>query len=401
MNITIEARDYGHQRSVNKRLTVFVMGAFVITLGLLGYGFDSLMSAVKEFQLVTVPIAIILAGSLINNFVRGWMQRTADPESWEYDYFRAMDWLIWTAFVVCVWEVFVLGQEFFKTKTLLTLGRTYPYGTLGGIVLGVGTAFSTLQWGAYSILRSLEAQPADESNDCDRGFIAASKELSLVAGIAMPGLFVLADGSPNAFSLGRSPKHAYIVVTQGLLDTINPDELKGVVAHEISHIKNYDVRIRTAVTALFGSAILVSQWANHAFAAGTFSNLAVPKIKGLKKLLLIVFWVMTLFVVPLIAYIVIMLTSRHREYIADVSAASLTKDPDTLAHALAHLTQSREQSTLLRHNIAHLCIVDPTDKQMNNEEGFLADLFATHPPTKKRIELLQALTLQYTQPARI
>jgi heat shock protein HtpX len=394
MNITIEAKDYGHQRSVNKRLTVFVMGAFVITLGLLGYGFDTLMSTVKEVQLVTVPIAIILVGSLLNNFVKGWMQRVSDPESWEYDYFRAMDWLVWTAFVICVWEVFVLGQEFFKTKVLLTLGETSPYGMIGGIVLGVGTAFSTLQWGAYSVLRSLEAQPADESNECDRRFIEAARELSVVAGIPTPELFVIADSSPNAFSVGRSPKHASIIVTQGLLDQLKPEELKGVVAHEISHIKNYDVRLRTAVTALFGSAILVSQWAVHATAVRTFPDISLPKVKGIKRLFLIVFSVMTLFIVPLIAYAVIMLTSRRREYIADISAASLTKNPDAIAHALLHLTQSSEQSTLLRHNIAHLCIIDPLDKRMNGKEGFFADLFATHPPTDKRILLLHALALQ-------
>jgi heat shock protein HtpX len=399
MNITIEAKDYGHQRSVNKRLTVFVMGAFVITLGLLGYGFDSLMNTVKEVQLVTVPIAIILVGSLLNNFVKGWMQRVSDPESWEYDYFRAMDWLIWTAFVICVWEVFVLGQQFFKTKVLLTLGETSPYGTIGGIVLGVGTAFSTLQWGAYSVLRSLEAQPADESNECDRQFIEAARELSVVAGIPTPELFVIADSSPNAFSVGRSPKHASIVVTQGLLDQLKPEELKGVVAHEISHIKNYDVRLRTAVTALFGSAILVSQWAVHATAVRTFPDISLPKVKGIKRLFLIVFSVMTLFIVPLIAYAVIMLTSRRREYIADISAASLTKNPDAIAHALSHITQSSERSTLLGHNIAHLCIIDPLDKRMNGKEGFLADLFGTHPPTAKRIELLHALAFQYTLPA--
>lgn len=396
MNITIEARDYGHQRSVNKRLTVLVMGAFVITLGLLGYGFDSLTNTVKEVQLVTVPIAIILVGSLLNNFFKGWMQRVSDPESWEYDYFRAMDWLVWTAFVIIVWEVFVLGQEFFKTKTLLTLGKTSPYGTIGCIVLGTGTAISTLQWGAYSILRSLEAQPADESNECDHRFIETVRELSVVAGIPLPGLFVIADISPNSFSIGRSPKHASIIVTQGLLEQLSPEELKGVVAHEISHIKNYDVRLRTAVTALFGSAVLVSQWANHAVAVGTFPTISLPKVKGVKKMLLMVFWVMTLFIVPLIAYAVIMLTSRHREYVADISAASLTKNPDALAHALSHLTQSQERSTLLGHNIAHLCIIDPLDKQMNAKEGFLADLFATHPPTTKRIELLQALAFQYS-----
>jgi heat shock protein HtpX len=261
----------------------------------------------------------------------------------------------------------------------------------------VGTAFSTLQWGAYSILRSLEARPADDSEETGFRLLNAVSEVSEIAGLPMPDVYILAEDSPNAFSVGRSPRHASIIVTQGLLKRLNDEELKGVVAHEISHVKNYDIRLRTAVTALFGSAILVSQWASHAAAAGTFPDISLPKVGSMKRILLTVFWGMTLFIVPVVAYAVIMMSSRHREYVADVSASSLTKNPQGLAQALLHLSQSSERSTLLRHNIAHLCIIDPLDKRMNGKEGFFADLFATHPPTNKRIELLHALDLQSMQ----
>jgi len=395
MNITLEAKNHARQRSANRRLTFLVMAGFVVSLGLAGYCFDWLTKGIKEFQLVTVPLAIIFFGSLVNNFFKGWVRRFVAPDSFDYEYFKAIDWIVWTGFVVCIWEVFVLGQEFFKTKPLLMLGPTSPYGMIGGTVLGITTAFSSLQWGAYSILRTLDVQPADATNDCDRPFVEAAREFSNAVGMPTPELYVLADNSPNAFSVGRSPRHASIVVTQGLLEKLRLEELRGVIAQEIVHIRNYDVRLRTAVTALFGSVLLVSQWVSHATAMQTAPRFGFPKIGGIRKLFLLVFWATTLFIVPLLAYAVIMLTSRHREYIADVSAASLTKDPDALAKALVRITHSTEQSTLLGNNVAHLCIVDPLDKRMNGKEGFIADLFATHPPTDKRVELLESLAVQY------
>ncbi len=396
MNITAEAQDPSLQRWRNKRLTVGVMVVFVGTLGGAGYLFDVLTGTFKGAQLITVPVAIILIGSILNNFFKGMAQRCFHPDSTDYGHFKMVNWLLWTGFVVIVWEVFVLGQAFFESKTLLTLPETAPYGVAVGCGIGIATAFSTLQWGMYAILRSVQALPADEANACDRRLLQEVQTLSRAASIPVPNVYILLDDSPNAFSLGRSPGHACLVVTQGLMDLLSPEELKGVLAHEIAHIKNYDIRLRTAITALFGSVLLVSHSASHAATIGISPHVRLPGIGGVKRSLLLLCWGMTLFVAPIAAYAVVAMTSRYREYIADVSAAALAGDPGALAHALERIQESIQPSTLVSGNIAHLCIIDPSDRRMNRREGFWANLFATHPPTEKRIQLLQALAVRDT-----
>jgi heat shock protein HtpX len=365
-----------------------------------GFGFDSLMDAFDRTQFITVPIAIVFVASLGHSFIRGMIDRYADPESMEFEYLRAMDWLMWTAFVVLVWEIFFLGQTFFKSQVLLTLRKTSPYGVAIGTSIGIITAFSALQWGSYSILRSLNADRAEDSNEIDRQLIAVVRDLSERADIPCPTAYIMSERSPNAFSIGRSPKHASIVVTQGLLDVLSKDELEGVIAHEIGHIKSYDIRVRTAITALFGSTILMSLWIKQSLKGSTLPAIAMPKLRGVSRFLVGLFWVMTLFIVPAITYVVVVMTSRHREYLADASAASLTKNPQALARALVRIEEKNEGSDLLQQNIAHLCIIDPLGRKANGKVGFFGDLLGTHPPTPQRIELLQAMAMSYNQAGR-
>jgi heat shock protein HtpX len=289
-------------------------------------------------------------------------------------------------------------HTFGKTTALLVLGETSPYGLIAGACIGVGAAFSTLQWGAYSILRAVGAAPADRAFEDDRRIIEIVEDLSTAAGIPAPQVYVVRDDTPNLFSVGRSPKHASIVVSQGLIENLSPEEIKGVVAHEISHIRSYDIRIRTAATALFGSVVLLTHWSKLAAMKGGSASLAIPKIRGVKKLLVLAFWLVSLLVVPVVTYVLVIVTFRYREYIADASAAELTHNPDALAHALATIEHTAGNATVLRGNIAHLCIIDPLNRAFNAKEGWLADLLATHPPTAKRILVLQSMAPRFISP---
>jgi len=199
------------------------------------------------------------------------------------------------------------------------------------------------------------------------------------------------DDTPNLFSVGRSPKHASLVVSQGLIESLTPEEIRGVVAHEISHIRSYDTRIRTAVTALFGSVLLLTHWSRPAAMKGGSAGLALARVKGVRKVLVLAFWLVSLVAVPVVTYALVVLTFRRREYLADASAAELTHDPDALARALSTIERAGGNATLLRRNIAHLCIIDPLKRALNTKEGWLADLLATHPPTAKRILVLQSM----------
>ena len=397
MNLTLEAQDATGAKRRNKVLTVFVMVCFAFSFALFGYGFDYLMGKFGSFQLVTIPVAIVYVGSLLYNLVSGVNDRLSansanadlDPQGEaEHEKNKIFLWMAWTTFVVLVWELSFLGQSFFgKPRALLIVVETSPYGVAVGTFLGICTAFTSLQWGAYSILRSMTTALPDQTSDSDRLLVKSVREISKAAGIPAPGVFIVPDDAPNAFSLGRSPKHASLVVSEGLLEKLSPEEVNGVLAHEISHIRNYDIRPRTAVTALFGSAILLSSGVE---------NLALPRASGVKRILLLTFWFASLLFVPLARAALVILTLRHREYVADASAAWLTSNPHVLATAFAKIEQGVGSSAMIRGNVAHLCIIDPFNGGANSKEGWLADIVATHPPTSKRAMFLQSMVLHPT-----
>ena len=400
MNLILESRNVAAQKRRNKIQTLLIMSGFSASFAFLGYLFDYMMTTFNNYQLLTVPVATVIFISLLFNLLDGMNERFSDRDELEgaEEYYsnKAGIWMASTSLIVMSWMVFreltyIDPRTFGKSAALFVLGETSPYGLIIGACLGVGAAFSALQWGAYSVLRAVGAAPADGAFEGDRRVIDIAEEVSKAAGIPAPQVFVVQDDTPNLFSIGRSPKHASLIVSQGLIENLSPEEIKGVVAHEISHIRSYDIRIRTAATALFGSVVLLAHWSGPAAIRSGSASLALPKIRGVKKLLVLAFWLVSLLVVPVVTYVLVLLTFRHREYLADASAVELTHDPGALAHALATIEHAAGEATVLRGNIAHLCIIDPLNRAFNAKEGWLADLLATHPPTAKRILVLQSM----------
>ena len=406
MNLFLEAQDAGEQRRRNKLLTIFVMGGFALSFTLLGYGFDYMMGTFNNYQLITVAVSVVLVGSLVFNFMNGLNERffgSKDRDgdrSIEYYSNKVVIWLVSGTFLLIGWMFFyevshIDARAFGEARSLFVLGATSPYGLIVGGILGLGAAFSTLQWGAYSILRSVAASPADSSFADDLRVVKAVEDLGAASGVKTPEVFIVQDMTPNAFSIGRSPKHASLIVSQGLLESLTDEELRGVLAHEISHIRSYDIRVRTAVTALFGSVVLLSHWTKSAATKGGASGLALRQLGSGKKVLMLVFWILTLAIVPVVAYALVMLTARHRELLADASAAELTHNPEALIHAMKKIEQSPESPTIFKGNIAHLCFIDPLNRALNSKEGWFANLFSTHPPTAKRVFALQSMSPRY------
>ena len=400
MNLILQARNVAAQKRKNKIQTLLVMGGFSLSFALLGYLFDYMMVTFNNFQLLTVPVAAVIVISLFFNCLDGLNERFSDRDDpdggVEYYSNKVTIWMASTSFIVMSWMVFreltyIDPRTFGKSTALFVIGETSPYGLIVGACLGVGAAFSALQWGAYSVLRAVKATPADPDFEGDRRVIDIAEEISKSARIPAPQVYVVQDDTPNLFSIGRSPKHASLVVTQGLIESLSPEEIKGAVAHEISHIRTYDIRIRTAATALFGSVLLLTHWSSPAATKASSIGLTFSKFKGLRKLFLLVFWLISLLVVPVATYLLVVFTFRHREYLADASAAELTHDPDGLANALAAIEHAAGNATVLRGNVAHLCIIDPLNRAFTAKEGRLADLLATHPPTAKRILVLRSM----------
>jgi len=274
-----------------------------------------------------------------------------------------------------------------------------PIGTLMALVVGGGMSLWGLQGGAKAVLSSASAAPVSDEDPRYRTLLNVVDEITIASGLPRPRVFVIPDADPNAFATGRDPEHSYVAVTQGLLDSLNREELQGVIAHEMSHIKNYDIRVMTVIAALVGAVFLLSDWSSRAMrfgaGGGRRSRSSRGGIGGAAGIILLVVWLLAIILAPLVSQILAMAVSRQREYLADASGAELTRNPLGLAKALEKIESAETPTESIKRGSAHLCIVDPLGRKANFKEGAVADIFATHPPISKRITFLKAMAYQY------
>ena len=292
------------------------------------------------------------------------------------------------------------GFDAFYLGTI-TFGFFFPIGTILAMGFGFFSATWSLQSGAKAVLSSTNATPADPNNPAHKQLLDVVDEMSIASGMPKPQVFIVPDPDPNAFATGKDPENSAIAVTQGLLDSLNRDELQGVIAHEMSHIRNYDVRLMTVIAAMIGAILLLSAWARRGMFWGggrRRSRSSGGSAGAAIALILIILWLIGVILAPLISQIMAMAVSRKREYFADASGAELTRNPLALASALQKLEDASAPTESIKSGAAHLCIVDPLGRKMNAREGRVADLFASHPPISKRIMWLKAMAYEM-QPA--
>jgi len=277
----------------------------------------------------------------------------------------------------------------------VTLNSDPTNGWFFGMVIGseiVGTAiaiFIAVIWGLISWFVGdrivLSVNGARELKKSDNPYLYnISEGLAIAAGVPAPKMYIIDDSSPNAFATGRDPQHSSIAVTTGLLKMMDRSELEGVIAHEMSHIRNYDIRTMMIAAVLVGIISLLGQLFIRIILRGGGSR---GGKKGGASAFLLVIGILFIIVSPFIAQLIKMAISRKREYLADASAVELTRNPDGLKDALQKL--ANDHTSLKRANgaTAHLFIEDPIDK----EKGLFAKLggmFSTHPPMDDRIKRL-------------
>jgi heat shock protein HtpX len=208
--------------------------------------------------------------------------------------------------------------------------------------------------------------------------------LSIGLGIIPPRIYVIDDTAPNAFATGRDPKHASIVVTRGLLDKLDRTELEGVIAHELSHVVNRDIRVMLLVTVLVGTVALLSDWMLRSFAWGGGARRG--RDRGGGGIILIVAIVLAI-LTPIVATLIQLAVSRQREYLADASGALLTRYPPGLANALRKIAADTEALEVANKATASLYIANP----LKDAPRALDGLFDTHPPIAERIRRLEAM----------
>lgn len=212
--------------------------------------------------------------------------------------------------------------------------------------------------------------------------------LAIAAGLPKPRCYVIDDTAPNAFASGRNPKNSVVVVTTGLLAKLNRVELEGVIAHEMSHIKNYDVLVQTLAVVMVGVIALLSDWILRSFFWGARGRRRSSRGRGGDAMAIIaLIGVLLAIFSPIIAQLLRFSVSRKREFLADANGALLTRYPPGLASALRKLDADREPLEVANKATAHLYIVNP----LKEYKGRTNKLFSTHPPIEKRIAALEKM----------
>jgi heat shock protein HtpX len=281
---------------------------------------------------------------------------------------------------------------------LAVFGAVIGYATgfgWGGVVVALIVA-TVMSIGSYFagdqlVLLSSGAKQLDVANPPDeyKQLINVVTEMSLASGQPMPKVYVIDDTAPNAFATGRDPKHASVAVTRGLLQKMDREELQGVIAHEMSHIGNYDIRFTLLVGVLVGSIALLADWFlryTFWFGGGRRRDSDRGGGGGLAAILFILAIVLAL-VAPIIGRLVQLAVSRRREALADVSAVELTRNPVGLARALRTISDDPEVLEVANRATQHLYIVNP----IKSFEERAKSMWDTHPPIAERIATLQAL----------
>lgn len=272
---------------------------------------------------------------------------------------------------------------------ILALAFFFNY-ILGYGAFGIAFAFVfalALSFGSYyySDRIVLSISGAREATEQENTYLVHSVEaLSLACGMPVPKIFVIDDTAPNAFATGRNPEHAVICVTTGLLQKMNRLELEGVLAHEMSHVKNYDIRFMTLVTVMVGITALLSDMILRSFLWGRKGG---SRQEGKLGIILIVVGLIFAILAPIIAVLIQLSISRKREYLADADGALMTRYPQGLASALAKLEADKELLEAANKATAHLYIVNP----LKGQKGWFDGLFSTHPPIQDRIAALNKM----------
>lgn len=267
-------------------------------------------------------------------------------------------------------------------------GVSLGYGTSwmwAAVLFSVVSSFVSYYWGDKMVLAMSGARPADRKKDFD--FFTVAENLSIAAGIPKPRLYVIEDTAMNAFATGRDPAHAVVCATTGILAKLERRELEGVIAHELSHIKNFDTRLLAVVAVLVGTvAFLADMFMRSLWWGG--GRRSRDDDRGLGQILLLVGIILAI-VSPILAMLIQLSISRKREFLADASGANITRYPEGLARALEKLSKDKEILEAATNATAHLYITNPfKGKQF---AAWFSGLFNTHPPIAERIKVLRSM----------
>ncbi len=254
-------------------------------------------------------------------------------------------------------------------------------GAVGGAIilglLGVAAALYSYYFGSATVLSAMGAQEADPRQF--QQLYNVVQALAIGDGLPMPKVYVINDASPNAFATGRDPNHAAVTVTTGLLGMMSREELEGVLAHEMSHIKNFDVRLLLVVTTMIGMAALI--------ASVFWNSVGRMRLRGQGAVVVLAVGLIFTLIAFIVGPLMQLALSRQRESLADVSGVELTRNPTGLIDALQKIAQNDTPPQRFNHAVAAMMIDNPEE----HHGSFYSRLFDTHPPIAERIAALQRI----------
>ena len=286
---------------------------------------------------------------------------------------RSSIFLGFLVFVVLFSLIYLISQIFIPELAFFILIISF--------LMIIADVYLSYNYGDQIVLKAVNAKPADERKH--RYLIDSVEGLAIAAGIPKPKVYVMESKDINAFACGKDPKNASICVTTGLLENLKRDEIEGVIGHEMSHIRNYDVRFATLIAVLVGLAAIVSSMFLRNLRYGGIRTGDNKKGGAIILAMFIIAVVLAIFA-PIVTRIIQAAVSRRREFLADASGAELTRYPDGLANALEKIKKINDGKMNVSEAVSHLFISDPNRSPLDS-------LFATHPDIDSRIRILRSM----------
>jgi heat shock protein HtpX len=290
---------------------------------------------------------------------------------------RRTTWLLLVGFVALA-SIMVVAVD-------IVLGLPYA---LIPVLIAFAVAYAIFSYYSSTRITLAISQAHEVTKGQEPELLRTVENLCIGAGLPAPKVYVIEDSSPNAFATGRDPDHAVVCVTRGLLNKLDRLELEGVIAHELSHIGNYDIRLMTVVVVLVGLiALMADLMLRFTFWGAGSRSSNRGKGGGGAAVLVYAVAIVAIVLTPIVAQLIRFALSRQREYLADASGALLTRYPEGLARALEKIAADPDPLEAANKATAHLYINNP----LREHKSFLNNLFATHPPIEERIALLRAM----------
>jgi len=276
-----------------------------------------------------------------------------------------------------------------------------PFIGIVSTVAAAGICWHAWHYGPGRVLWSTGAwELVEAATPQQKQLVNVVEEMAIASGLPRPKIWIVPDSDPNAFATGHDAATASVAVTEGLLNLLSRDELQAVVAHEMAHIRNLDIRLMTLLAGMVGAIALMSDGMGRMLGRGIGRASGAAGRRGSSKggnplgLVILVLWLLTLVIAPVVSRLLALAVSRKREYLADAGGAQFTRNPMALATSLEKLASAAEPTRSITQGAAHLCIVDPAPSALASKDGLLADVMVSHPPIQQRIIRLRGMAYQ-------